>query len=230
MPYPRDLHRDGEQVVAQLRPHWSYLGWAPWAVLATAVVLVAAVVAWPSAPVAVGGALLLVLVLCGLWLVVRMVRWATTVMVLTTGRVVERTGVIARRGVDVRLDRIHEISYQQTIWQRLLGTGTLFIDVGGDRGVVRFDHVRRPARVASEVHEQIDGRSMPAAGFRHVRSWPSRQPLPALDTDDTPPAGTEAVPMSEAARRLIELDELRRRGVITEAEFSERKARLLDHL
>lgn len=239
MAFPQRLLTEGEEVVAELRSHWSALGWSAPTFVVSLVALIAVLVAWAGVPGFVVDLLLVLTVVCALWLAGRWLRWWTTTLVVTTGRLVQRTGVLARRGTDIRLERINEISYQQSIWQRMLGTGRLFVDVGGDRGVVAFDHVRHPASVASLVHEEIAALSgSPAGADRgpHVAMGyhPAPVVLPATAAaHDTPPTGT---PISRApgdqsvAQRLIELDELRRRGLLTQAEFAERRARLLDQL
>jgi hypothetical protein len=241
MAFPRRLLTEGEQVVEEVRPHWSALGWALPALTVSLAGLLAVEVAWESAPAAVVLGLLGLVGLVALWLAGRGLRWWTTNLVVTTGRLVQRSGVVARRGIDVRLERINEISYQQSIVERLIGTGRLFVDVGGDRGLIGFDHVRHPAALASVVHEQIVALSGPtvadarrlAGSTESPGPVPPAAPHPGTVPHDTPPTGT-ALPGSPADRsvpqQLIELDELRRRGLLTEAEFAERRAKLLDRL
>ncbi len=244
MAFKRRHLSEGEEVVLETRPHWSYLGWAPAEVLVLVGGLVAVVVVWPQAPLSVGWALLGVVGLAVLWLARRVVRWRSTVLVITTSRLLQRTGLLARRGVDVRLERVNEISYEQSIPERLIGTGRLYLDVGGDRGTVGFEHVRRPRALAAVLHEQVDRRSSAAPGGSAAAPgapwaagpgagpgspWSSSPAPPPLSPDDTPPRGTSLAPGS-VAQQLIELDELRRRGILNEAEYAERRARLLDRL
>jgi len=237
MAFPRRLLTEGEQVVEEVRPHWSALGWALPVFVTALVVLVAVTVAWPAAPIAFGYALDGLAVLCALWLAGRWLRWWATRLVVTTGRLVQRTGVLARRGTDIRLERINEVSYQQSILQRLLGTGRLFVDVGGDRGVIAFEFVRHPAALASLVHEEIVALSAPLGGPAAQPATgyhlPSPSPPAVAPANDTPPTGTALAPTPggrSVAQRLIELDELRRRGLLTDTEFAERRAKLLEQL
>ena len=125
--------------------------------------------------------------------------------------------------------------------------------MGGDTGLLVFDHVPRPAAVQSVITEQIDALRHRAGvpittgagpGARNGTA-PPRSPLPLGAggprsqelgiTGDTPPSGTAAVARSpygedSVAARLVQLDELRRRGIVTEAEFASKKAELLDRL
>lgn len=166
----------------EARPHWSKLGWAPWAFAASVGALVATVVVWPGAPIAVGWVLLGLVAVAALWSAGRWLRWRSTVLVVTTSRLVQRSGMLARRGVEVRLERINEVSYEQSILERLMGTGRLYLDMGGGRGLVGFDHVRRPARLAALLqdragHVDAGARRRPDAGWSS--GWPH----------DTPPSG-----------------------------------------
>lgn len=234
MAFDRRLLTGGERVVVEVRPHWSALGWAVPAAAAAVGAVIAAVVVWPSAPVEVGDALLGLVVLSALWLGLRLLRWSRTWLVVTTTRLVQRSGVLRRHGVEIRLTKVNEISYEQSLLGHLIGAGKLCIEVGGERGLMCFDHVRKPAAVAGVLHEQIDAAAEAAAdpfGGRapdHVRrrpGWRRRD----WGEDDTPPAGTPLQEMTPGplSRRLVELDDLRRRGLLTDDEFAEQKARLL---
>ena len=66
MAFPERLLTDGEEVVVEMRPHWSFLGWPLIASLGAASVVIGAVVIFPHTPVGVSYALLGVLVLSGL--------------------------------------------------------------------------------------------------------------------------------------------------------------------
>lgn len=231
MAYPRRLLTEGEEVVVELHPHWSSLGRALPIALVLAAGAVAVVVRFPHVPIGVGYLLLAVVVLAGAWLGTRVVRWRNTTLVLTTSRLVERRGVLGRRGLDLRLERLNEISYHQTIVGRALRTGELVVELGGERGVVVFDHVRRPAAVASLVHEQIA--ALERAGGGDLPPPPPAAAPPPYRTaaDDTPPAGMHRGPATgNVARQLIELDELRRLGILSDAEFAAKKAELLGRL
>ena len=247
MGFPRRLLADDEEVVLDLRPHWSSLGWPLPALAVSVAALVAAVVAWPSGPVAVAYVLGALCGLCVVWLAGRSVRRSTTRLVLTTSRLVQRSGILGRRGRDVRLARINEVGYHQTLWQRLLGTGQLVVEVGGDRGELRFDHVPQPAAFAGELHEQLaalqtgrgdrggdrdhdDGEDR-RGDRRHDRGRGTDRAGGGLRfPDDTPPAGVPADVSPSVAQQLIDLDELRRRGVLSREEYEEKRARLVDRL
>jgi len=236
MPFPRRLLTDDEEVIVELRPHWSCLGWSLVAALAAVFVSIALVASLPHAPVGVLYVLLVLVAGSALWLAVRLVRWFATSLVVTTNRIVQRSGVLSRRGLELRLERVNQLSYHQSLAGRLLRTGELLVEVGGDTGVVVFDHVPRPAAVQSVITEQINAvhRGIPSGVEPTPTVW---DPATAQNwmSWETPPSGTPRVsgsaePPITVADRLVQLDDLRRRGIVSASEFAAKKAQLLDQL
>lgn len=140
----------GEKVVFEVRAHWKNLVVpALVAVLTTAAVtfLLLEVVpsperhAWQRWTVAAVGAL--VLLAFAVW---PLVVWASSVDVLTTRRLISRSGVLTRSGKEVPVDRIHSVSYRRTVLDRVLGCGTLVVQTAGsDSDVELYDvaHIER---------------------------------------------------------------------------------------
>jgi uncharacterized membrane protein YdbT with pleckstrin-like domain len=203
MPFPRRLLNDDEDVVLDLRPHW-------WALAGPAVGLVLAVAAGIAALVAVHVdavrvAVAIVIGVALLAFLIRFARWSATNFVVTTDRLIFRSGVLAKSGREIPLDRINDITYRQTIFQRLLRAGDLMIESAGERGQETFATVPRPELVQNEIYRQMQlGRN------NAVSASASREP---------------SIP-----EQLEKLDELRQRGVISQAEFDAKKAQLLDRL
>ena len=52
-----------------------------------------------------------------------------------------REGVLARRGRDIALSRIADVSYRQTLGQRLVRSGTLTIETLGEGGTTVLERV-----------------------------------------------------------------------------------------
>ncbi len=106
----------GEQPVLLLHPHWKTLIRPVLvAVLVVAVALVAEVLigsgsAAPTARLAVGVAAVLFLMV---WLIVPVLRWRTTTYELTTKRLRTRFGIITRKGRDIPLTRINDVSFEK---------------------------------------------------------------------------------------------------------------------
>ncbi len=223
MAFPRHLVYDDETVVLDLRPHWWYfsrhiLTGVPLLVLVIGSVSISNgdirnVVRWP-----VG---LLVLV-WALWLSNQFVRWWVTYFVVTDQRVLYRTGVLARHGVEIPLERITNINYHQGIWERIIGAGDLDIESAGEEGDTHFDNVRHPYEVQNEIYTQMEGAAHRGAesGADAIGDAVAR----AMERRGAAPGGTDV------ASKIEQLARLRDEGHITQAEFEGRKNRLLDQL
>ena len=139
MPYPDKLLAGDEEVVAHLHPHAQAVLWpvVRLLLLVGAASFAAALVPQGElqSPVRLGvAALALVLVLVSV--VGPLLRWRTTHYVITTSRVLHRSGVLTRRGRDVALARITDVSSTQTLWERVIRAGTLSITSAGEGATV----------------------------------------------------------------------------------------------
>ena len=114
MTFPRKLLNEGEELVLDLRPHW-------WFLLPQMTVLVVAA-AFGIASVTgladfewmkFGGALLFLAAL--IWFGLRYAVWVTTNFVLTSDRLISREGVLAKSGIEIPLERINTVFFQQSI-------------------------------------------------------------------------------------------------------------------
>ena len=202
MAFPRKLLNEGEQVILDLIPHWSTLAF-PVAVL---LAVLAATIAGETFNRDLGLGLAVVLLAVIAWVALRVVRRQTTNLVLTTDRLIHRVGVVAKRGKEIPLERINDIAYHQSVFERLIGTGDLSIESAGARSRETFGDIPRPAMVQNEIYRQME-----ACAIRR--------------TDRA--AGPRDLTVPE---QLEKLDELRQRGIITWAEFDAKKQQLLDRL
>lgn len=205
MAFPRKHLNDGEQLVIDIRPHWIFL--AP--SLSTLVIAVLAGVfvavwtdgtarTWFGIPLGV-----VILVVLG-WFGIRYVKWLNTEFAVTNFRVMSMTGVLNKKGIQIPLERINTVEYSRSIVERLIGAGDLVIESASQDGKQTFEDIRHPDEVQREINQQI-------------HRYGERPGQPA----------TSGVPTESVADQLTKLDELRRNGVLSEAEFQAQKARLL---
>lgn len=162
MAYPDKLLTDGEQVVYDMRPHWRIL-FFPAVVLVLLVFGTVLVLSWVPADWGwarwvVLGAAAFVLVA---WVVVPVVRWATSQYVITNRRVIVRSGVVARQGRDMPLVRINDVHFKYGVIDRILGCGDLIVESAGETGQLRIAAVPDVELIQREVfrlHEEDDRR------------------------------------------------------------------------
>ena len=204
MAFPPKLLNEGEEIVLDLRPHWWFFAGPVVAVVVTIAAAVAVSVLNLPDWLWFGVAGLLAINL--LWLLARLAKWATTNFVVTTDRLIYRSGVVAKKGLEIPLERVNNIHFNQGVFERILRSGDLMIESGGERGQQLFSDIRRPALVQNEIYRQMEASQ-------------------ARDADRM--AGRRELSIPE---QLDKLDELRQRGVITQAEFDAKKTQLLDRM
>ena len=206
MAFPSKLLNDGEQVVLDLRPHWIYMAEPTFAVLGSVIVGLIALKTDVSIVKYLAAALLLG---CLAWFGIRYSKWSNTNFVVTSDRVIHRVGVIAKHGIEIPLERINTVFFNQSVFERLLGAGDLGIESAGERGAETFEDVRKPAIVQNEIYRQMEANSNRMRGGG--------------------PAVTQQAQLS-IPEQIEKLDELRKRGVISEQEFASKKADLLNRM
>jgi uncharacterized membrane protein YdbT with pleckstrin-like domain len=172
MPYPDKLLADDEDVVQHLHPHWLTIFWP---IVWLLVIVGAASFGTALIPAGQQQGLLRMLVLAIavvllLFVVlVPLLRWRTTHYVITTHRLLFREGILARRGRDLALSRITDVSFTQTLWERIINSGTLTIESAGDGGATVLRQIPDSDRVQQllnhMVEEDADRRAQESAGY-----------------------------------------------------------------
>lgn len=166
MGYPEDVLAPDERIVVHRHTHWKALIWPVMAF----VVLTAGVVAlytwvrgqdWSDTTETVIGIAAGVLWLIGVsWLsVIPFVQWATTHFVVTDRRVMYRTGILTRSGIDIPLGRVNSVQFRHGLIDRILRTGTLIIESASD-DPLEFADIPQVEKVHSllyhEVHDTLE--------------------------------------------------------------------------
>jgi uncharacterized membrane protein YdbT with pleckstrin-like domain len=154
--------RPGEKVVVDIRPHWTFLT-APLAVSILAVAIgVALDIGIPKTSVTLHWVEGLVVAVPCAWLALRVVRWRTTGLILTSQRVIERWGVFARRQSETMLADIVEVNVDQSLFRRIVGTGRIELETGDDDVPVRWIYdVRKPVIVQRVINRRLGSHPPP---------------------------------------------------------------------
>jgi membrane protein YdbS with pleckstrin-like domain len=251
MGFPAKLLNPGEQVAINVRPHWKYLFLPAFATVVALAGSIAVLVA--NAPQWAEIVLGVVLVVCLVWLFGRYLRWTTTTFVVTTERLILRRGVLKRTGREILLDRLTDITTNQSFLDRILRCGDVLIESPGRDSPETFPDLPHPTSIQNEIYRLIEQRRggvtqggaggwAPGAapGVPAGATVPGGAPMapgPAGAPPSGPgPSGTfaEGTPADAAgvslADQLSQLDDLRKRGVINRKEFAAKKAELLSRM
>ena len=221
MPFPKELLSQDEKVALDLRPHWWYIAPAA-AYLAIAAIVGIFVLSMDDDTTGVGVLRFLVgigvLITLG-YFAITYAKWSTTNFVVTNERVISRSGVVAKKGIEIPLDRINTVFFHQSFFERLIGAGDLGIESAGEGGRENFSDVRKPSLVQQEIYRQKE--VLEAA--QHSRLGASI----AASMQQGQPAAPAAASIPD---QIEALDRLRKSGALTEDEFQLKKAELLRRL
>ena len=193
---------EGEELVLDLRPHWIALVLPTIATILTVVVMIVLYETFEEpildTIVGVAGALFLLA-----YPVRRLVDWLTSHFVVTSDRIIHRRGFIAKYSMEVPLEAINDVRFEQGIVDRVIGAGTLVVQSASEAGRQVFDDIRNPEEVQKTIYHQ---------GELNQQRMVS---------------GSGARPAPSSASELERLADLRARGVLTEEEFQAQKRRIL---
>ena len=213
MGFSADLLSDDEEIVVDMHPHWWTL--MPISVLLAIVVIGGLAVIFASGD---GGWWLLLQAIVALIILATLVafgaryaKWSTTEFVVTTERVISRTGVFSKNGIEIPLDRINTVFFEQRALERITGSGDLGIESAGEGGRQTFTNIRKPNLVQAEIYaqkERFEERRLDRIGRATAHN-------------------NDAVSIPE---QISQLDKLREQGVLTNVEFETKKAELLKRM
>ena len=202
MPYPARLLNPSESVALDLHPHWWFFAEAATSFAVSGVLWLfvfgqenpKTYLTYPIGVIALGALV---------WLFVRYLKWRTTYFVITSDRLIYRHGVIAKAGIEIPLERVNNVNFKQSIFERLIGAGDLLIESGGEDGQQRFSDIAKPAKVQNLIHLQMED--------NQNRSF-----------------SVNVAGGNDVATQLEKLEGLRDRGSISAEEFEVQKQRLLN--
>jgi uncharacterized membrane protein YdbT with pleckstrin-like domain len=233
MAFPRNLLTDKEDLVVEMHPHWI-------ALVGPTVVTVLVAIIWilvlPNLPFG-GGSVHSVLV-WAIWIagivalcfypVREFVAWATSLFVVTSDRIIHRRGLIARRSMEIPLEAINDVRFEQSVIQRMVGAGTLVISSASEQGREAFENIRNPEAVQKIIYEE--GEKNQQRMFGGTKAAPADRAAaqsapPSAAAPEAPAVSTAPVP--SATEELARLADLRDRGALTQEEFDIQKAKIL---
>ncbi len=86
-------------------------------------------------------------------------RWLMRTYTFTNRRLITRNGVLTRRGHDIPLNRISDISYEKSLLDRIFGCGTLVVSDASELGRVPLHDIPRVEQVQLTVSEELHNQS-----------------------------------------------------------------------
>lgn len=187
MAYPEKILADDEKVVERLHPHWITLVPATlWFIVICAAGGFGLAEVYNNMDSGTGRTIVVGLIivvgfalLC--WLTFApWIRWRTTHYVFTSHRVLIRRGVFTHTGRDISLQRINDVGFTQSLWDRMVGAGTLTIESAGEHGQESLDNVPHSDEMQQRLNQLIeqdsDRRGRQAYGNAPQQGYPQGGP------------------------------------------------------
>jgi uncharacterized membrane protein YdbT with pleckstrin-like domain len=206
--FSRRLLNEGEDIVLDLHPHWFFFIRPLLALIGSTVLGLWVLAGWGDAPQAIEAAVGVLVLVSLVWFGITYVQWANINFVITSDRLIYRHGVLSKHGIEIPLERVNTVFFSQSIFERILGSGDLVIESAGEMGRQAFSNVRKPSAVQNEIYRQMEDNE--------------NRKYDRIGQNAGPARGGDSIPA-----QIEQLDELRRRGVLTEGEFQAKKADLL---
>jgi uncharacterized membrane protein YdbT with pleckstrin-like domain len=193
MGYPKNLLTEGESVQFELRPHWRSL--IPGSAVAIVTIAIASYL-WAKMPdfglgdgqvsVLQWVVLIVALIIVVAALVKPVLRWLSTHYVFTNRRIIVRAGILRKVGRDMPLSKLNNVSFSQTLFERMFSCGQLIVESAAESGNLVINDVPNIEYIQREIytlHERDAARSR--AGYREPQAPAHTEVLerPAADTD-----------------------------------------------
>ena len=153
---PRKFLNDDEELLAEMHPHWIFLFGPLFTSIGVWAAIIVLLILWRNPPSWTNYPIIIIVLIPGLWLLGRFIRWKSYDVALTSTRILVRQGIVGRDTVQLRLQRITEVNIRQSLVERVLGTGSLLIDVQGEDDSLTLEYMRKPAIVQRVINSQIN--------------------------------------------------------------------------
>lgn len=204
MEYVEGLTGKNEKIIIKTRKHWIALIGSVFTNLVFAFVIVALVLLLDSSKTPRADTFSLLLVFPFGLLIRDYCRWWNEQYLVTNRRVIQAEGIFNKRVIDSSLEKVNDVVLTQSIVGRMMNYGDIEILTASEIGVNDLRMIRDPVRFKTEMINQKE----------------------TLGVDDHY-RGATAMSKNDIPSILSVLDELRKKGILTEEEFQEKKKHLL---
>lgn len=199
--YIQEMLGKNERILLVTRQHWFVLFSNILLEIILTLVLIAAVVALTILyPLAALGFVLALVPLAGM--VRDILVWYNREYIVTNRRVIQISGVLNKNVVDSSLEKVNDVKMSQSFFGRLFDYGDVEILTASELGVNLFQRIGDPVRFKTAMLNAKE-----KLGFDDIGVDRNRD-------DDIP-------------SMIAKLDELRKKGIVSEEEFQKKKAELL---
>lgn len=199
--YLEGLLSEHEKVLLETHQHWFVLfGKIFLELILIALIIGGSLIGYAFYPIAIYGLILVLVPLVGILNDVMV--WRNKAYIVTNRRVIQIEGVFNKNVIDSSLEKVNDVKMSQSFLGRMFGFGDIEILTASELGVNLFHQIADPVEFKTAMLN-------------------AKERL-GLEEISVAAHAIEDIPMM-----IEKLDSLRRRGILSEAEFQQKKAELL---
>jgi uncharacterized membrane protein YdbT with pleckstrin-like domain len=199
--YIQRMLGENERILLITRQHWFVLFSAILAEILVTLVVIAVTIATMFFNPMAGFAFLLVVIPLGLMLR-DVLLWYNRQYIVTNRRVIQIFGIFNKSVVDSSLEKVNDVKMTQSFFGRLFDYGDVEILTASEMGVNLFKRIGDPVKFKTAMLNAKEKLGYEGTGTHAQR--------------------TDSIPAM-----IAKLDELRKQGIVTDAEFQAKKKELL---
>src|SRR5215207_97376 len=199
--YLEGLLGENEHIILETHQHWFVLfGKIFLELLLIVIIIVAVLSTYTIYPFAFYGIFLVIVPMLGM--LNDILVWRNRAYIVTNRRVIQISGVFSKDVVDSSLEKVNDVKMSQSFLGRVFGYGDIEILTASELGVNLFHEINEPVEFKQAMLNAKE-----RMGYDEV--------------------GGDARPQTDIPTLIARLDDLRKKGIVSEAEFQEKKAELL---
>ncbi len=199
--YLENLLGENEHVVLETHQHWFVLFNKIFLeIILIAIIVAAVIIGMMFYPIAVYGFILVLVPLIGL--VRDVMIWQSNAFIVTNRRIIQLSGVFAKNVIDSSLEKVNDVKMSQSFFGRMFDFGDIEILTASELGVNLFHEIANPVDFKTAMLNAKE-----KLGFEEM--------------------GVAVRAAEDVPSLIARLDDLRKKGIFSEAEFQQKKAELL---
>ena len=204
----RTVLKKDEKILIIIRQHWLRLVLPFFAWLMLTIILIW----WLQ-----NGTALVIILLAALYPMIEYINWKNNIWCVTNLRVVDESGFFSRYSKESPLDKINNVEYDQSLWGRMMGFGSVDIQTAAELGETKYEFIHHPKLLKDTItHAQEENKK------RQVTSQ-ATQLAEAIARTTAATAPSQQM----IADELHKLFELLQKGAITQEEYLAQKGKLM---
>jgi uncharacterized membrane protein YdbT with pleckstrin-like domain len=207
-PYLTKLLGEHEEILLETRRHWFVLLEHIFVEIVlsiiTVIVVTVLLVIGNQGPIAAFGYFLLIIPLVSLLRDVMI--WSNHKYIVTNLRVIQLMGIFNKNVIDSSLEKVNDVKMDQSFFGRMFNFGDIEVLTASEMGINRFTRIGDPVKFKTAM---LNAKVRLEEHGLKLNSSATVEDIPGL---------------------ISRLGELRERGLITQHEFDEKKAKLLAKL